>query len=373
MATDKDNRIGYRYLFDSKGCSLSNRKELLTTLNVSGKYNATIYFGAKPRHGIHIVSGCSRYFIPGTPCALGTSEIRSEVDSSSEYGPFFLEVEVSTEADDVSSDGGTPGNHLLRQAETRRDEFRNVIHFIAGIIGLRFHRQLVLEPLNRNALAWEGALVHRGYAHPAIENLEAIPLNERCTEYLEALGGQFASLPIDWLKRYGTVFHWLLRAWHERDNAYTFIDLFVSLESLLNVVSDTRMSDEDKRHAKCIRTLIEKHACEGTEDLQRFFAKSVQRLRPTLDETFNDLAMAAKLQGWEADVEAFRKFKRMRNILVHAGDEGVQQELVVGDAEVRTLSDLVERYVNHVLFRDDNLYRSRWRPRRVPKDATEIK
>ena len=84
---------------------------------------------------------------------------------------------------------------------------------------------------------------------------------------------------------------------------------------------------------------------------------------PTLDERFEDLAKTAKLPGWEADIEAFKKYKRMRNMLIHGSDKDVQQKLSVGQEEVRTLEDLVERYVNYALFRDNKVYRSRWRPK----------
>ena len=143
----------------------------------------------------------------------------------------------------------------------------------------------------------------------------------------------------------------------------------MALESLLNLLTDSKMSDEDKRRAKSIRVLIRKHACDRVPDLQDFLDKLVQHSRPTLEETFVELATKAKLQGWEADIEAFRKFKRMRNILVHGVDETVQQQVTVTEKEVRTLSDLVEQYVNWVLFRDSNVYRSRWRPPRPTETA----
>ena len=88
----------------------------------------------------------------------------------------------------------------------------------------------------------------------------------------------------------------------------------------------------------------------------------VTRIGPTLDDRFEDVAMTAKLPGWEADIEAFKKFKRMRNMLVHGSDTNVQQTLTIGEEEVRTLQDLVERYLNYCLFRDNSVYRSRWRP-----------
>ena len=187
MGIEKSNRIGYRHLYDSKGCSLINREEMAVTISICGKYDANVYFGSKPRHGIQIVSGQSKYFVPGVPCSLGSVEFKRETDSSSQHGPFFLEIEVSIEAEAVLSDNDAPANDLLRQAHRKRDEFRSVIHLIAGIIGLRFHRQFVLEPLNENALAWQGDTPVRAYGGPVVENLEPVCLNDKGIEYLETL------------------------------------------------------------------------------------------------------------------------------------------------------------------------------------------
>ncbi|OHB51053.1 MAG: hypothetical protein A2Y10_17160 [Planctomycetes bacterium GWF2_41_51] len=89
--------------------------------------------------------------------------------------------------------------------------------------------------------------------------------------------------------------------------------------------------------------------------------KLVQNLKPTLNEKFSEFARVANLLGWENDIEAFRKFNHMRNILLHGADRAIQQKISVGNEEVRTLSDLVERYVNYFFFKDNNVYRSQWR------------
>lgn len=363
MTKDNErNRIGYRYLFDSKGCSLSSREEATINLIVSEKYDVQIYFGPKPQHGIQSVSNCSKYFITGTKVPLGTYEFKSDATQTSNHGPFFLEIVVSTEANEVVSDSGIIRDLLLKQSESRRDEFKNVINLVAGIIGLRFHRQFVLELLNENALAWAGQVPIRGFAGPVLENLELLPLNDNGIKALEAIGKKFATLSPETVRELGLIFHWLLRAWHERDNLYSFIGLFIPLECVLGMLSDSKMSYEDKLCAKSLRMLIKKHAGNQSEELQRFLDSLVQRLSPTLYERFVDLAKKANMPGWEVDIEAFRKFNRMRNILLHGADKDVQHNLSVGEEDVRTLSDLVERYVNYFLFKDNKVYRSRWRP-----------
>jgi hypothetical protein len=360
---DEKNRIGYRYLFDSKGCSLSNHDEVTINLIVSEKYKLQIYFGPKPQYGIQLVSDNAKYFVPGTTVPLGKVEFKNDSYESSKYGPFFFEIAVSTEADVGVSDESITHNHLLKHAEKRRDEFKSVIHLVAGIIGLRFHRQFVLELVNENALAWKGKVPAKGFAGPALELLELLSLNDNGINQIKALEKPLISLPIDELQKYSLIFHWLLRAWSERDNLYSFVALFIPLECVLSMLSDSKMSTEDKSYAKSLRMLVKKHAGNQSEELRSFLDKLVQNLSPTLNERFADLAKAAHMQGWEEDIEAFKKFNRMRNILLHEAGKDIKQRLTIGKEEVRTLSDLVERYVNYFLFKDDKVYRSQRRPK----------
>jgi hypothetical protein len=354
-------RIGYRILYDAKGCSFSDHNEYQANFNVAGKYDVQIYFGPKPKHGIQIVSDYSKYYVPGSEARFGKTEFMIEADGSTGCGPFFFETVVSVQTDEQSSIANTQDD-LLRHAESRREEFRDVIYLVAGIVGLRFQRQFVLEPFNDNALAWMDDTLSQGVRTPVLENLELISINENGIKHLEALKQSFASLTVDVLAKHSLIFHWLLRAWHERDHLHTFIALFVPLEALLTTFTESKMSAEEKRLAKSIRMLIKKHAGSNAEDLLSFVNRLVDRTGPTLDDRFVDVATFAKLPGWEADIEAFKKFKRMRNMLLHGSDTNVEQKLTVGEEEVRTLQDLVERYVNYCLFRDNNVYQSRWRP-----------
>lgn len=370
----ESKRIGYRYLFDSKGCSVSGREEATINLVVSEKYDVQIYFGPKPRYGIQSVSNCSKYFIPGKKVPLGTFESKADATQSTKYGPFFLEIVVSTEANVAVSDNCSMRDHLLKQSEVRKDEFKNVINLVAGIIGLRIHRQFVLELLTENILSWEGEVPISRFAGPVLEILETLSLNDNGIKCLEGIGEKLKTLSHENAQKYSLIFHWLLRSWNERDILYKFIDLFIPLECILNMLSDSKMSIEDKHWAKSIRMSIQKHAGERSEELLRFFNKLTNRSGPTLGESFVELAQIAKLPGWENDIEAFRKFKRMRNDLFHGKGKDVQQELSVDDnKEVRDFSDLVERYVNYFFFKDNNVYRSRWRPERRETDNKENK
>src|SRR5207253_1520661 len=84
---------------------------------------------------------------------------------------------------------------------------------------------------------------------------------------------------------------------------------------------------------------------------------------------FAHLAKEAALPGWEGDVEAFRRYNRMRNALVHRGDPDVRLHVNVGEDELHSLEDLVERYISRMLFGDAMVYSSRWRPNTSPADG----
>ena len=356
------NRVGYRILYDAKGCSIAGRDEYKTEINVSGQYDVQVYFGPKPQHGIRIVSDCSKYYIPGSEARFGKIECVAQTDGSGGCGPFFFEAVVIAQANELTTAEDVTHDALIKQAESRREELKGVICLVAGIVGLRFQRQFVLEPYNENALAWKTDTPAQGIGSPVLETLEHIRINENGIKHLEALKQPFASLSVDMLAKYSLVFHWLLRAWHERDHLHTFLALFIPLEALLTIVTESKMSAEEECWAKAIRKIIKEHGGTEVTALLAFLNRLVTRTGPTLDDRFVDVAESAKLPGWQADIDAFRKFKRMRNMLVHGSDTNVQQILTVEEDEVRTLQDLVERYVNYCLFRDNNVYRSRWRP-----------
>lgn len=359
----KGNRIGLRRLFEAPGCSLSNREEVAVDLIVSEHFHVRIYLGLRPEHGIQIVSGAPKYLIPGSPMALSEFTIASDATTTQHSGKFYLEIAVSRPAESTNPDiePGKVREELLRQAQSSAPEFSNIIDLIAGIIGLRFHRQFILEPLDENTFAWEGETPSRNFTGPIYEILQDLKLTDYGIARLEAYRGVLQNLAEEPRRKLGLVFHWLLRAWRERDPVYRFVAFFLPLEAVLSIVKIARDS-EQKEQIECIRRLIRAQKREDGADLISLINKGFERLSPTLDDKFAALAEAAQLPGWQGDVEAFRRFKRFRNALVHRGDISVQHRLTVGADEVRTLEDLVERYVNHVIFRDDQVYQSRWRP-----------
>jgi len=62
-------------------------------------------------------------------------------------------------------------------------------------------------------------------------------------------------------------------------------------------------------------------------------------------------------------VKAFKKFNRMRNLLLHTGNKRLSTHIDF-EQNSRTLEDLVERYVALEIVGNPTVYQSRHRPQR---------
>jgi hypothetical protein len=161
----------------------------------------------------------------------------------------------------------------------------------------------------------------------------------------------------------GATLGWLMKAWSERDHVSKFNDLFTALEMLLKGVKG-EISLERQRHAEAIQELIVMHSDEKQEELLAFLNTLVTNQNPSVMSRFETLARQANMPTREADIEAFRRFKEMRNRLVHRGKNNIQLVVShpkIGDKELHAFEDIVERYVSYVLFGDLEIYESHWR------------
>ncbi len=90
-----------------------------------------------------------------------------------------------------------------------------------------------------------------------------------------------------------------------------------------------------------------------------------------MNTRFEELASQTKLQGWQHDVDAFKKFNKQRNELLHHGDPAVSITVSVTEDEVRHFQDLVERYISLVLFGDAQVYPDHWIRRPAKSNETQ--
>lgn len=303
---------------------------------------------------------------------LTTFELNRDASASSYPRHFFTEVVTLLDVvvDPEVSDrfhSQQPGSEqaLLAVVEQHRERLIEVLDLVAGVIGLRFHRQFVLEVISEDPVVLRGT---DDFAHsfigPYVEILEDITLTQVGEQVLADLLPSIGQADDRARGTAAAAFSWLLRAWAERDSVSKFVALFIPLEIILN--NRGGLPPEIREATRQIRRIVSEHGGAQRDDLLTVFDRLADGLRPSLVQRFEQLARDHGQDGWDADVEAFRLFNRSRNRLLHRGDPAVQLMVQVPtEDQVHALEDLVERYISLEFFNDATVYQSRWRPVRA--------
>lgn len=364
-------RIGYRRLYDSIGCSLVDQEELHIVVPM-GDLNVKVYLGSKPKYGI-AVSHSDRYVVPGAKSLLMTTEFKKDATESSHPRNFFTEI-ICTKLVDVTQElsdafhakDQSAHTTLLSIAEQNAPLLKASTDLVAGTIGLRFHRQFVMEVLNENFIVERDKDDYVfNFAGPGLEVLENIALNPNgikiLDQFLQVIGQATPKA-----HEFGaSTLVWLLHAWAERDSILKFMALFIPIEIILAGYGGNQEQEKEKiEKATQIRNLLTKHGGADSMHLLSFFNQLFGQQRTSLASRFNEMAKESQIEGWEADVEAFNRFNSIRNDLLHRGKRKVELTISVGKEETRQLEDIAERYVSWILFKDGIVYQSRWRPQR---------
>lgn len=367
-------QIGYRRLYDSIACSLEEIEEYGIKSNI-GDLDIRVYIGPKPRLGIAYNNNKGKYVIPGEYSPVFDGEIMGDATASSYPRNFFTEiicikdVEVSNEISNLFHLNDKNGqNELLSLAKRETDVFNRATDLIAGTIGLRFHRQFVLELICENFFCIKGPddWPYQIYSQ-ALEILDGISLTKSGMKVLSENIDLFSNAE-DIPRRYASsAFSWLLRAWTEHDPISKFFAFFIPIEIALTGVTGDPVNEEARREKlNKIIDITSKYAGDDLDELTDFLNNvSGYLLHPSLSSRFGELAKEAKIPGWENDIKAFKKFNSMRNRLLHRGDYDINLSLSISEEEIRTLEDIAERYVNWIFFRDESVYLSRFRPERI--------
>ena len=359
-------RIGYRRLYDAVGCSLSERVELRVDFSAGSDLHAEVYLGPRPRFGIAVYQPSDKYIVPGEASVVLQVKFEKDATKSSYPRHFFTEIFCCKEvniADHVAeafraNDPAAVG-YLLGLAEQNREPLLKFADLIAGVIGLRFHRQFVIELINEQPVVprTEDDHVSRDTG-PVLECLDDIALNERGVQFWQSLVPTLGGSSEDAREFGALVLSWLMRAWAERDSISQFFSLFVTLETVLGNYSGERL-DHTAGLADQLRRLVRTYGGEQRKSMLQFLNQLVEQQRPSLNSRFAAVAQEWGRPGWKTDVAAFKRFNTMRNALLHKGHRRIEMQVTV-EAEVRELQDLVERYVSYALFEDGVVYPSRW-------------
>jgi len=370
-------RIGYRRLYDSMGCSIVNQQTINLVFPCGDHLQAEIYMGNKPKFGITVETDHEEYVIPGEQSELGNYSYHADATQSSYPRSFFTEIVCSHDlevTDDLFEafyrDEQAAIQEFLRIAESHADEYQMVSDFLSGILGLRFHPQFVLKLLNENFVAFHNEKRGFNFAGSSVQILEGIQVNEAGIPIIEQFFPAIGNAERKVVQSSSKILSWLIRAWTERDIVSKFNALFIPIEMILEGIQG-EMPEDQRLQVEKLQTLINTYGGDDKEKvaLKLLLDRLVKSQRPSLIDRFNIFAEEAKMPGWEKDIQAFKKFNRIRNGLIHRGDPNVKIHVKVGEEEVHALEDLTERYVNYYLFRDTAVYQSRFLPR--PKPSTQ--
>jgi hypothetical protein len=368
-------RVGYRRLYDAIDCSISGCDEIQVAFPFEDRFHVEIYMGPTPRFGICTEKNDDYYAHPGTETNKNI-EYHFDVTQSSHPRRFFIEIscfrdiEVSTALSQAfHRQDPRVRDEILSFAEKDGKEYRCIADLISGTIGLKFHRQFVMELLNENFVALRDTGFAISVIGTPVELLDDVQMSTREIQRIK----QFASLlPHENVSQWnGAILGWLMKAWSEQDPVSKFNALFTTLEMLLKGVKG-EISQEKQRHAETLRQLIVKHSesDEKQEELLAFLDTIVTNQNPSVMSRFVTLAEQADMPTREADIEALRHYKQMRDGLIHRGNNNIQLVVPhpqIGDKESHAFEDIVERYVSYVLFGDLEIYQSYWRKPLQPK------
>lgn len=352
--------LGVRRLYDALGCDLPDETTIHITGPIADNKKVSVYIGPNPPLGV-VALESDQYGIPGKQSKI--------LNANTEYqSNCYLEIVVTTEyeaskelSNRLSNKDKGAREELLGIINKKSSLFEKLIDSISGIIGLKFHRQFVLKPLIENPFILSGPEPVSTIIGPSIEMLESISLNNKAHGILDNYIKALAATDEETLAKAGSIFHWVVKAWRERDPIAKFIYLFIPLEGILQ--SDTEVPNEAHRNIGLLQELVENSCDNNKEQLLTFLEVTEKKYGPNLNARFEEFAKKSGMPGWETDVVVFKKYNRMRNLLVHAGHKDIRTHINI-EEETRTLDDLVERYLSVALLGSHEVYPSRWRPDR---------
>jgi hypothetical protein len=352
--------IGVRRLYDALGCGLVTEKEICASGPIDGGKNVSVYIGPKPPLGV-LTLEAEQYLIPGKESKLFHANHEYKSDCYLEI-VITMEYEASEKiSDGILAKDKHAREELLDVIKNKSELFEKLIDSISGIMGLKFHRQLVLKPLIENPIILSGPEHVSNFTGPGLEVLGQIDINENAQIILDGYVEALESVNEDVLSKAGSIFHWLTKAWREHDLVAKFIYLFIPLEGILQ--SDTEIPNEAHSNIENLINLVQKSDSSDKEKLLSFLEDTKKKYGPNLNTRFEEFAKKSAIPGWETDVKVFKKYNRMRNLLVHAGRKDIRTHINI-EEETRTLEDLVERYLSVALLGNHDVYLSQWRPLR---------
>ena len=231
--------------------------------------------------------------------------------------------------------------------------------FCAGFIGLTVSNLLVRIPISEHSfvILSEGNTVSLG-TDLLIRTVPHYVLKENDIKEISENVESNQHVKIDFDSSH-KILGWLTRGWesHSQSNSsfnsnekiLKFFSFFTALECVIPGLSENDTKGFSSNLNKII-DIVEAHSDPNDRTNLVELLKKVKRPSISISQRFEELAKKVNPSDWEKDVKAFERFNKIRNFLIHRGEAEVELKVPIEEDDVRTLEDLVLRYVSFDLF-----------------------
>jgi hypothetical protein len=257
-------------------------------------------------------------------------------------------------------------DEIYKLMDQKKEIHARALDYVAGFLGLRLNKLLVSTLIQEQEYIYHdnkpSYAIRSNLKVIVTDSYEWDPEGEWRTDIKKVVPQHLTKGK--WDKPAG-VMVWLLRAWAAKDIVLKFVSLLTALESVIPGLPATEINNWVAKK-NTILTLIKKYG--PGPDLENL-ASLVEDLKPPspIVSRFEFWASKKKLTGWKNDIITFKRFNRMRNLLFHRGQPGVEYQVDIELKDIQALEDIAERYVSLALFGDANVYKSK-RPKKEDMD-----
>jgi hypothetical protein len=237
---------------------------------------------------------------------------------------------------------------ISKTLKTEEKRFYKALDFAAGFIGLNLDINLVSSFIvEQSYVYYPGS---RKYNFSKVFNYKSFSSIsfETAKSVMTELQQPGAKKLIKKWDVAAKPFTWLLRAWGTDEKVLKFVSFFTALEMLIPGLKP----EENKAWLEARNQIISiiKNSEEANRKDLTALMTAIQAPN-SIQDRFAQWAAEEARAGWEEDVKAFKRFSKMRNALLHRGEEDFDFELIINEKDVRTLEDIVKRYVFNSVFK----------------------
>lgn len=353
--------VGFRRLYRATGIQLPGESLHFSTKSTDG-FVIEFYLGPRPPYGrwtrgpLEFLSkdGPIRMGINFKPLAEGFKDVKNYLDlavvRSNDLAPEWSAAFLAKD--------DTAATQISESLQRDRRRFAEVLDLVVGAVCLRFHCQLAMEELGEEPLMIRGPLdFGHSFAGSTIRVCDDLQFSAGAGDSVGNFVSEILNADSGSRKRGCEALSWMIRAWHARDSVLAFLSHFVVLEMMV----EGETVDATQSMATAADSLRDVVIQSNNPELMVQLNAFIASWRPALAARFESLVKRCGAASAQQDLEAFKKFNKMRNDLLHRGNQMVRSTVTLSTQDVQSLEDLVERYLAFTLFGNMELaYQSRF-------------